>query len=1097
MENYKRKIKAYLLCFIVFLFIFAFGLAASEFKIEKTADYRALAEEGYTEGNYSIKGAAGEPKATSVPQNDSPEEPTEFYFSGGSGTEQDPYLIGIKEQLCLFSKIFDEVTDRAVTVGGPVIPFDTLQTACYKLTSDIRLNDETFTFDPDTGLIVMTDGMNTAYIGTRIKGESGGNTTFDNTPSTIGKIFVDKSATLGEYSGEIERWTPIGCGKRFNGKFDGGGFTISGIFYSNIGVDQQGLFGSTGTDALIENVTVADSFQYASQFVGGVVGLNRGVVRNSANLGFVFGNVYYVGGVVGCNDGLVLNCYNSGILSVVSNAAGGIAGNNTEIISNCYNIGKIYGYYKIGAIAGINSDTISNSYYLAGSATDGSLLQFGVGGETNNTISPDTGTLIGFSQDRTLIFEVEAGAYTGTDLLQALNGWAVEQGTRTYRKWKTEAGVNGGYPVFRPLIETSLTIYYNGSNLLENADVTLTNAKGAFALDYRDDEYILAVDEGIYNLYAEGKDTGAVITVTEEDLTVYLYTLTYDANGAWGTPPEIRYYGENTEVTVSGNTDLEKTGYDFAGFGLSTSAETVIASLTIETDPVTLYAVFTLLAPDVTLSPDNGAALTYGSDLSATYTHPLKGQAGASASYCWETDGVTVGTSENYMPDAKAAAYAISCTVTFIYGEDQNSATQTITYTVNKADYDMSGISFVDGSHEYDGQAHSLTVSGTLPTGLDGIALTVSYTGSATNVAEGAVTVTAVFSTTSTNYNTPAEMTAKITITKATLTDTTQNLNVIYDGKEHCIMVSLIGFVADESISLAVLTYSANGTDYAAENIKCKNVGETVVYYRAVFDNYNTVSGAKTIKITARSATVTIDNKSSIEGSPLVPLTYTAQNTVEGDDLNIVLEKEEGTAPGYYQITGTYDNPDYNVTVVAGIYTIRKYCCIVKIDEDPLDRYAEFTCSQGFEPDYTFVVVNRFNVAYWQYVQSGDYSSNTAAIEGFDITYVDSARNPASLGGANVKIKLESSDVSAKGLNVFKINDDGSLSDVNFSAEEEFVNFNADTNGRYVFIADEQLPQTNNRIGKILILVLLFLIILLCLILLIIIIYKQIKQRKR
>ena len=97
-----------------------------------------------------------------------------------------------------------------------------------------------------------------------------------------------------------------------------------------------------------------------------------------------------------------------------------------------------------------------------------------------------------------------------------------------------------------------------------------------------------------------------------------------------------------------------------------------------------------------------------------------------------------------------------------------NSDDLTYAFNIGKIDYDMSGITFENGTAEYDGQAHSLTISGTLPTGLDGITVTVSYTGSATSVSQGAVTVTATFATDSVNYNVPEVKTATITITQAT-----------------------------------------------------------------------------------------------------------------------------------------------------------------------------------------------------------------------------------------------------------------------------------------------------------------------------------------
>ena len=101
-------------------------------------------------------------------------------------------------------------------------------------------------------------------------------------------------------------------------------------------------------------------------------------------------------------------------------------------------------------------------------------------------------------------------------------------------------------------------------------------------------------------------------------------------------------------------------------------------------------------------------------------------------------------------------------------------AAQTATLTIEKANYDMTGVTFEDDSITYDGASHTLTISeDSLPTGEDGIKVTVKYTAAngdvnITNV--GSIQITANFTTTSTNYNTPAAKTATLTIEKKAVT---------------------------------------------------------------------------------------------------------------------------------------------------------------------------------------------------------------------------------------------------------------------------------------------------------------------------------------
>lgn len=99
-------------------------------------------------------------------------------------------------------------------------------------------------------------------------------------------------------------------------------------------------------------------------------------------------------------------------------------------------------------------------------------------------------------------------------------------------------------------------------------------------------------------------------------------------------------------------------------------------------------------------------------------------------------------------------------------------------FYINKADYDIQNISFSDSSYIYDGNEKSLNISGALPIGLDGIPLTVVYSGSAKDVSDGKVKVSAIFATESPNYNIPAIMTADVSILPKAVTVTAKDITV-------------------------------------------------------------------------------------------------------------------------------------------------------------------------------------------------------------------------------------------------------------------------------------------------------------------------------
>ncbi|MCL2179138.1 MAG: hypothetical protein FWC28_02585 [Proteobacteria bacterium] len=127
-------------------------------------------------------------------------------------------------------------------------------------------------------------------------------------------------------------WTPIGTqDARFNGSFDGGGFTITNLHMDAPNSDHQGLFGYIGLGALIRNLGVIGGTVSGNDSVGGVVGLHfYGTVQGCYATSNVNGKGA-VGGVVGKNDGrgTVQNCYATGSVNG-DNSAGGVVGMNKD-----------------------------------------------------------------------------------------------------------------------------------------------------------------------------------------------------------------------------------------------------------------------------------------------------------------------------------------------------------------------------------------------------------------------------------------------------------------------------------------------------------------------------------------------------------------------------------------------------------------------------------------------------------------------------------------------------------------------------------------------------------------------------------------------
>ena len=201
-------------------------------------------------------------------------------------------------------------------------------------------------------------------------------------------------------------WTPIGTSSyKYNGIFDGRGHTINGLYTSDSSLSYVGLFGYTGTSAVIKRVGVDDSYFRGKQYVGGIAGYNTGKIEN---------------------------CYAFYIIAKGSSYVGGIAGYSSGTIQICYNSGVINGTNYVGALAGGKSSSakINNSYYLEGCATDGAgAVQYGVGASSQ-------GATVADSNYKTV--EQFASGEVASQL----------QDSNTEQLWGQRATVSGFGPVF-------------------------------------------------------------------------------------------------------------------------------------------------------------------------------------------------------------------------------------------------------------------------------------------------------------------------------------------------------------------------------------------------------------------------------------------------------------------------------------------------------------------------------------------------------------------------------------------------------------------------------------------------------------------------
>ena len=135
-----------------------------------------------------------------------------------------------------------------------------------------------------------------------------------------------------------------------------------------------------------------------------------------------------------------------------------------------------------------------------------------------------------------------------------------------------------------------------------------------------------------------------------------------------------------------------------------------------------------------------------------------------------------------------------------------NITTYDGTYTIAKASYDLSEVTFLSESVVYDGHSHSILIDGSLPSGLS-----VSYEGN-DQVEVGNYTIQANFTNNNDNYYDVSPRQVRLTILPATIEGVTlSSKSVDYDGQTHSLDVE--GLPEDANLTFtSTNAFRASGT---------------------------------------------------------------------------------------------------------------------------------------------------------------------------------------------------------------------------------------------------------------------------------------------
>ena len=256
-------------------------------------------------------------------------------------------------------------------------------------------------------------------------------------------------------------WTPLGTStQRFEGEFDGDGYTISHMTIVRTGND-SGLFGYVGVNGTIENLMLTEVSVTVSSGGGtaGMAGFCRGTIRRCGVTGSVVGSSY-VGLLVGRTWDVycqIEQCFAVGYVTtvLVSNFAyvGGLISHfqSMSTAQDCYArvvVGGSGGH--MGGFIGYISDNTALRCYAAGP----------VSSESTSNIGGFAGRLIAVPEDTGSFWDIEvsgqttsaAGTGKTTAQMKDINtftqaGWDFET------TWGIDPQVNDGYPYLRAFEE--------------------------------------------------------------------------------------------------------------------------------------------------------------------------------------------------------------------------------------------------------------------------------------------------------------------------------------------------------------------------------------------------------------------------------------------------------------------------------------------------------------------------------------------------------------------------------------------------------------------------------------------------------------------
>ena len=452
-----------------------------------------------------------------------------------------------------------------------------------------------------------------------------------------------------------------------------------------------------------------------------------------------------------------------------------------------------------------------------------------------------------------------------------------------------DKGHSGELSATMTITAPTLTVY-GGTG---SANVTVANGiegVGIPSVVYKQGETVLAAtptDAGTYTASITVGTATASVTYTIAKKAV---TVTADHKS--------KTYGESDPAFTATNTDL--VGSDTLNYTLSRAKGENVGEYTISVVPgenpnyevTTVGAKLTINKKAATVTADSKTK-TYG-DADPVLTATTTDLVGS------DTLNYTLSRAEG----ENVGEYAITVTP----GENPNYEVTTVgaKLTINKKAASVTANSKTKTYGDAN-PALTATVEGTV--GADTLNYTLSRA-EGENVGDYTITVTLGDNP---NYSvTAADST--FTITKKAASVTAVNTGKIFHESEPALTATVEGTVGTDTLN------------YTLSRAKGEEAGEyTISVALGNNPNYDVTAIDGVFTVAKKAATITVANLSKVYGEDDPALTATVEGTVGEDTLDYTLSRAQGNNAGEYVITATPgNNPNYDVTVLNGIFTILK-----------------------------------------------------------------------------------------------------------------------------------------------------------------------------